>query len=248
MPEANIKPWYTTWFDSPYYELLYKERDQQEADLFIKNLITFLKPSPQSFMLDIACGKGRHAIALNKMGFTVTGFDLSEKNIKTAKKFENSTLDFYVHDMRRPFMVNYYDIIFNLFTSFGYFEKERENKAVLENIYNALKPKGLFVLDYANMEKALHCLSQDHEVKKDNIVFRISKSISKEGFLVKQITVEDGGKQLNFEEQIKVFTMAELTKYVETAGFEIVSIFGDYKLGQYNAKESDRLILICKKK
>src|SRR5581483_2754997 len=148
MSQVNNKEWFNTWFSSPYYELLYKERGSYEADIFIKNLIAFLKPTPGSLMLDVACGKGRHAIVLANMGYKVTGFDLSPENIKAAKKFEAKNLDFYIHDMRRPYMVNYYNVIFNLFTSFGYFENERENRAVVENIHNALKPGGIFVLDF----------------------------------------------------------------------------------------------------
>jgi SAM-dependent methyltransferase len=248
MPPVKEKEWYTTWFDSPYYDLLYKERNQHEADTFIKNLIDFLKPKPNALMLDIACGKGRHALSLNKMGYRVDGFDLSAKNIKAAKKAESGTLSFSIHDMRRPFMVNYYDVIFNLFTSFGYFENERENHAVLDNIHNALKPGGIFVLDFMNMEKALHCVPADDKKEVEGIKFHVFKSINKQGFLIKQIHVEDGPLRYDFEERIKIFTAAELRKYITDCGFEIMRSFGDYNLGEFNPASSNRLILISKKK
>jgi len=248
MPEIEKKAWYSSWFDSPYYDLLYKDRDQEEADVFVKNLINFLHPTPNSNMLDIACGKGRHAISLNKMGYNVAGFDLSRNSIAFAKKHENSSLSFSVHDMRRPFMVNYYDVIFNLFTSFGYFENDKENRAVLTNIYNALKPGGIFVLDFMNMEKTLHCLLEHNEKTVDGVKFIVNKSIDKDEFLVKQIYVEDGPLKYNFEEKIKIFTKNSLRKYVTECGFEILRIFGDYNLNDFNASVSDRLILISKKK
>lgn len=248
MPEVSNKEWYDIWFSSPYYELLYKERDQDEADTFIKNLVHFLNSKQDSLMLDVACGKGRHAISLANMGFRVTGFDLSPENIKAAKKFESKNLDFYIHDMRRPYMVNYYDVIFNLFTSFGYFENERENKAVIENIYNALKPGGTFVLDFVNMEKAFHCVPASDEKTVEGVNFHISKSLDKKGFLIKQIFVEDGPLHFNFEERIKTFTEATLKKYLEDCGFEILKIFGDYNLAEFNSAQSDRLILISRKK
>lgn len=248
MPEEEKKAWYAEWFSSPYYQLLYKERSQEEADAFIKNLVDLLKPNPAGIMLDIACGKGRHAISLNKMGYRVDAFDLSEKNIKDAQKHENNSLHFYIHDMRKPFMVNYYDIIFNLFTSFGYFENDRENEAVLKHIHNALKAEGLFVLDFVNMEKALQCITTDNTKIIDGVNFHVGKSINKHGFLVKQIFVEDGPLKYNFEERIKIFKPGDLKKYIVNNGFEILRIFGDYYLNDFNPAMSDRFILICKKK
>jgi SAM-dependent methyltransferase len=248
MPEVENKAWYTEWFNSPYYDLLYKERDQEEAENFIKKLVAFLSPKPGCLMLDIACGKGRHAISLSKMGFTIDGFDLSEKNILCAKNYETPTLSFYIHDMRRPFMVNYYDTVFNLFTSFGYFENERENQAVLVNIYNALKPGGIFVLDFMNMEKTLqHILAHEEKIV-DGVKFQVSKSIDKNSFLVKEIHVEDKKAQYDFEEKVKTFTQATLKNSLIKCGFEIIRIFGDYLLNDFNPATSDRLILISKKK
>jgi len=246
-PQVSNKEWYTTWFDSPYYELLYKERDQHEADTFITNLIGYLKPPAGSLMLDIACGKGRHALSLSKMGFNVTGFDLSAKNIKAAKKNENGHLTFNIHDMRRPFMVNYYNVILNLFTSFGYFENEKENQAVLENIYNALTPNGIFVLDFMNMKRALHCLEADHKKTVEGVTFRTSKSIDKEGYLLKEIYVEDLPLRYEFKERIKIYTLATLQQHLTDCGFDILKIFGDYNLGDFNSETSDRLIIISKK-
>jgi 2-polyprenyl-3-methyl-5-hydroxy-6-metoxy-1,4-benzoquinol methylase len=248
MPEEKKTSWYRTWFDSPYYDLLYKERDQQEADNFIKNLVQFLAPSPQARMLDIACGKGRHAISLNKMGFNVTGFDLSEKNIEAAKIYETSSCQFNIHDMRRPFMVNYYDVIFNLFTSFGYFEKDRDNEAVIRNIYNALKEGGTFVLDFVNMEKTILHLLAYEERQVNNIKFQVSKSINRSHFLVKRILVLDGKTEYNFEEKIKIFTLETLTTLLKGCGFDILKIFGDYSLHNFDPTSSDRMIIISKKK
>src|SRR3989344_5362829 len=130
MSETKHTEWFECWFDSPYYHVLYKNRDFTEAELFIDNLVQLIKPSKSNRILDLACGKGRHAIYLNKKGFDVTGIDLSEKSIECAKISGNETLHFYTHDMRKLFRSNYFDIVLNLFTSFGYFEQEREDNAV----------------------------------------------------------------------------------------------------------------------
>ena len=71
------KEWFSSWFDSPYYHLLYASRDEQEAKHFIEALQAHLKIAAGAFVLDAACGKGRHAKMLQRHGMHVEGFDLS---------------------------------------------------------------------------------------------------------------------------------------------------------------------------
>src|SRR4051812_2242107 len=110
------RKWFQNWFNSPYYHILYNQRNDEEAEFFIDNLCAYLEPSIDCRLLDIACGRGRHSVYLNKKGYDVTGIDLSHANIKYAQQFENKRLHFYVHDMRYLFYINYFDIAFNLFT------------------------------------------------------------------------------------------------------------------------------------
>ena len=110
--------WFESWFDTEYYHILYKERNDEEAQLLMDNLTHYLNLPEDAKILDLACGKGRHAIYLNSLGFDVTGADLSENSIKEASEFANEKLHFKVHDMRETCNEKY-DAIFNLFTSFG---------------------------------------------------------------------------------------------------------------------------------
>ena len=119
--------WFEEWFDSPYYHVLYKDRDEKEAKDFILNLIHYLKPKQGSFFIDVACGKGRHSLFLNNLGYRVDGFDLSPNSIDAAKINESESLHFYINDIRKPLNVNKYDYAFNLFTSFGYFDDESDD-------------------------------------------------------------------------------------------------------------------------
>src|ERR1044072_2243531 len=153
------RPWYKDWFSSPFYHKLYFERDEKEAAEFISRLIDHLEPPPGSFMLDVACGRGRHSRILAQKDFYVTGIDLSSDSIAFAKKFEKENLEFYQHDMRLPFRINYFDVAFNFFTSFGYFKTRREHDDATRTIANGLKPNGIFVIDYLNVH-----YSEDHLV------------------------------------------------------------------------------------
>ena len=99
--------WFIEWFNSPYYHILYKNRDFNEAEGFINNLIKYLNIDKNSNVIDIACGKGRHSVHLNKLGFNVTGVDISNNSVFEAKKHENNKLKFYIHDIRKVFLSFY---------------------------------------------------------------------------------------------------------------------------------------------
>jgi len=111
--------WFVSWFDSPYYHVLYKNRDDSEAQQFMTRLTDYINLESGDTILDVACGKGRHAMFLASLGFQVTGMDLSNNSIEFASQFENENLQFLKHDMRKPLDLQY-DAVFNLFTSFGY--------------------------------------------------------------------------------------------------------------------------------
>lgn len=243
----ETKEWFETWFDSPYYHILYKNRDEKEAELFLDHLISFLSPKPDSRILDVACGKGRHSNHLNKKGFIVTGYDLSEESIKHNKQFENDRLEFYLHDMREIFRSNYYDLVINLFSSFGYFEKERDNVRCLISHATALKPEGIFVFDYFNCSKIVSSGEISLEKKVDGITFHIQKKVDGNS-IHKKIDFTDKGKQFHFEERLMLFSKADLLRFFDMAGLQVINIFGNYDLVPFNHDNSDRLILIAKKK
>lgn len=246
MPENKCNMWFEDWFDSPYYHLLYKHRDHSEAELFIDNLIALLKPEKDSRFLDLGCGKGRHSFYLNKKGFDVTGIDLSANSICWAKENENEHLHFYVHDMRKIFRTNYFDFVLNLFTSFGYFENNRDDNATINAVYKSLKPNGSFVLDFMNVEKVVQSLRSEEIKTIEGIEFRITKNVEN-NFIVKQIRFTDKGKQYNFQEKVKVLTLADFEKYFSANKLKIVDLRGNYQLDDFDKKNSDRLIIVAQK-
>ena len=138
----NRKEWFDEWFNSPFYHILYKNRDDSEAQSFIQNLSQHLDFQQKHKILDLACGKGRHSIYLNKLGFDTVGVDLSEESIHFAKQFENERLKFVKHDMRNVFRAETFDYVLNMFTSFGYFATEAENLTAISATAKSLKKEG----------------------------------------------------------------------------------------------------------
>jgi SAM-dependent methyltransferase len=245
-PDPHMK-WFEAWFDSPYYHILYKDRNDEEAELFIDNLITFLNPEKNSRFLDLACGKGRHAIYLNKKGFSTIGIDLSPESIAHASQFENDTLQFYVQDMRKPFRINYFNYVLNLFTSFGYFERERDDIAVMNTVHKMLQPKGIFVIDFMNTEKVVANLVAEERKQVGTISFQINKSVQN-NFIVKRIHFSDKGKTFNYEERVKALTITDFERYLSAVNLKTIHLFGNYQLQPFHADTSERLILVAEKK
>jgi SAM-dependent methyltransferase len=236
--------WFASWFDSPYYHVLYKERNEKEAQLFMDNIVHYLNLPEDAKILDLACGKGRHSIYLNQMGFQVTGADLSSNSITIAKEFENETLKFVQHDMRKPFDQKF-DAIFNLFTSFGYFENEEDNFTTLKAIKDSISEYGFAVIDFMNVPNVLANLVSEEVKNVDTIDFNIKRYL-KEGYIYKEIEFEDQGEKFHFIEKVKGLTLEDFETMMENAGIYLLDIFGDYKLKKFHKLESERLILIFK--
>jgi len=239
--------WFETWFDSEYYHKLYQHRNDQEAEIFITNLLQHLQLSVGDNVLDLACGKGRHSIFLNKKGFRVTGVDLSSNSIQAAKKSKNASLDFLVKDMRESFAENKYDAIFNLFTSFGYFSSTSENLKVLNNIEKMLTEKGVFVIDFMNTTKVINGLIPKEEKLIDGTTFHISRRVEN-GNILKQIDFSDNKKDYSFQEKVQALSITDFKELIANTNLKIDFIFGDYNLGSFDENTSDRLILLGSKK
>ena len=234
--------WYVSWFNTPYYHLLYKNRDDSEAKRFMDTLTQHLSIQQNETILDLACGKGRHSLYLNGLGYNVTGVDLSENSILSAKENENERLQFDVHDMTLPYKKQY-NFVFNLFTSFGYFEDEEDNIRTIKALKQNLKPNGIGVIDFFNAHHVISTLVTEEIKKVENIVFHIKRFVEN-GFIVKQIDFIDKGQEYSFQERVKAITLEDFKSYFEKAGFTLLEMFGDYNLSKYNKENSSRLILI----
>ena len=235
--------WFTDWFNTSYYHILYKNRNDEDAQLFMRNITKFLQISTNSYILDLPCGKGRHSIYLNSLGYKVTGADLSENSINYAKNFENDSLNFAVKDMRKPLSQSY-DAIFNLFTSFGYFENDEDDILVLENIKNALKEHGVMVLDFLNVVNVKKHLIPKEIKTVDEITFRIEREI-KNGFILKHISFTDKGQDHSYTEKVKYIDLDKFETYFNSVGLKINHIFGDYQLSEFQPESSNRLIIVA---
>ena len=236
--------WFASWFDTPFYHILYKDRDYTEAQLFMDNLTNYLNIPENGTILDLACGKGRHSVYLNSLGYNVTGVDLSKKSIAHAKQYENETLQFEVHNMCKPFGKRF-DAVFNLFTSFGYFEKEEDNLKTIQAIRENLNPFGFGVIDFMNSDYVISNLVPEETKTVDGIDFHLKRWIE-DGYIIKEISFTSNSQDYNYHERVRAFTLENFEELFKKANVYLLDVFGDYKLRKFDKKTSERLILIFK--
>ena len=237
---------HNAWFDSRFYHLLYEKRDDSEAEKIVKNIFNHLNLKENAKVLDAACGKGRHSIQIEKLGYNVLGIDLSKNSINKAKENENSNLKFKIHDISVP-LKEKFDLVLNLFTSFGYQSKKNDIK-ILQALHKNLNDDGVGVIDFLNVKKVRKELVFSETINKKNISFIIERSINKKNQLIKKISFLSKNKKYSFEEKVNALSLTDFKKYFNITNFLITKICGDYDLNEFDSDKSPRLILFFKKK
>jgi SAM-dependent methyltransferase len=240
------KKWFETWFDTPYYHLLYNNRDDREAQNFISKLVAFLDLPQTARVLDVACGKGRHSRYLARLGYTTTGIDLSQHSIDHAKKDTLPNLNFEVWDMRKVYKEAYFDLVVNLFSSFGYFDNEGDDQAAISAMAGDLKPGGTFVMDYMNPECTVKTMQTRAIIDRGEVQFHIRKKFEN-GFIKKEIDFLADGENQHYEEQLKMIKPEQFKKLFSGAGLTIKHVFGDYDLGPFINGQSTRQVIVAEK-
>jgi len=251
--------WFKDWFNNPEYLSLYKHRDDHDAKKIITLLFNNIKLPENSRCLDLACGNGRHSILFARKGFNVTGLDLSPYLINQAKKRLNSDykdqknkLKFIIKDMRNIGYKNDFDLIVNLFTSFGYFESRKDNFKVIKEVSQSLKPGGYFLFDFLNKEHLIKTLVP-FDIKKLNGSLFIQKRYIEKSAVKKDIIIISNNisgktaKIHQFLEKIQLYSISEFRKVFKKNGLTIIKLFGNYKGKRYNQSNSERLIILAQK-
>lgn len=233
--------WYKEWFGEEYLEL-YAHRDSAEAEehvTFVEELV-FAGARPRR-VLDLACGAGRHTAVLARRGYSVVGVDLSLVLLGQGPDLPRAA-----GDMRNlPFAPGSFDAVLNFFTSFGYFETERENFRVLEEVVRVLAPGGRFVLDLMNPEPVISNLEPRQLVETEGRRIEIERWYDETAKRInKRIRIRpDRGPERSFLESVRAYREEEVTTGLEWAGLEVTRRFGGFSGDPYR-RDSPRLILV----
>ena len=238
--------WFSKWFHSPYYALLYSDRNQEEAEAFVEQIHTRLNMQPGERVMDVPCGWGRHAKALHRRGLQVTGLDINPELIHRAKQRAHKDLHFAVHDMRLPYAEEDFDYVLNLFTSLGYFASEVDNEAAVQAFGLALRPRGRLLIDFLNVERVLTTHTPKEERQIGEVLFHLQREINMP-YIYKHIHVQHQGKTFRFYERVMLLSLTHFEKYFSASGLSLLETYGDYCFSPFDSNTSERLILVAEK-
>lgn len=251
--------WFKKWFNTGHYLDLYKHRDSGDAAKIAGLITDKVKLPKSSKILDVACGNGRHSRIFAKEGYDVTGIDLSPYLINEAKKelkkssgYMKGLMSFEVRDMRSLRYRNSFDMVINLFSSFGYFEDDRENLKVIKGISRSLKKGGFFFFDYLNAETLRKNLVPfDISIRNHNVVLQVrairGNSVYKDIAIVKNSGTSRTPVVSRFNEMLKLYGLEEFRSFFAKNRLKIIRTFGDYSGSPYRKSTSERLIILAVK-
>lgn len=243
----GAKGWFETFFGPDYLTLYVQTTTPKEVDSLEK--ILHLRKGAR--VLDLACGAGRHTIELAKRGYDAVGYDLSEALLKEARKSAHAAkvdASFVHGDMRRLRYASEFDAVINMFTSFGYFDTEGEDRKVLAGVAKALKPRGKFLMERFNRELLPQQLpAQAWYVRDRNTVVLTEESFDllKGRFETRQIIIDGKGTR-EYSGSVRAYTLAELKDLCEGQGLFLHRALGGLDLSPYTAR-SLRLVLYAVK-
>lgn len=245
-----MKRWFEEWFESEEYLTVYKHRNNEEAEILISFILGKVNLSGEAKVLDLGCGAGRHALILAKMGFQVTGVDQSAKLLSVAEseaKKNGLQAKFIKDDIRTVPFSEKFNLILNVFTSFGYFESDEDNFALFTNVEKLLSEDGVFVFDFFNTEYLKRNLIPFSKDVIDDMVIEQSRKIEGNN-VVKDIVLFKNGNRKNYRESVRLYSKKELMNALDENNLSAEMIFGNYTGEAFDEKSSSRLILLCKKK
>jgi SAM-dependent methyltransferase len=235
--------WYREWFGPEYLDL-YAHRGDEEAEAHMRLVERVFAPERPGAVLDLACGAGRHTVALRRRGHRALGLDLSVTLLA-----HGPARPLVAGDMRRlPFAPGAFDWVLNFFTSFGYFASERENFRVLEEVVRVLRPRGGFLIDLLNLDwTLLHLKEYEHRDEGRRRVEIHRSWDPAERRLNKRIRLlEPEREPRTFLESVRCYTRDEVVIGLRWAGLEVTDTFGSFA-GEPYERDSERLILVARK-
>ena len=245
---SSVKSQEADWFEETFgedYLRIYQHRDESEAERAIALIAAQVRGCDIQAVLDLACGAGRHSKALCEHWWTV-GLDLSAALLRIARR-EDPDAPYVRADMRElPFADGSFDLVVNLFTSFGYFEEDREDARVLACVRTVMKPGGMLVIDFLNAGEVRRNLVPYDERVENGITIEQSRVITPDDkFVEKTIRLRERGRE--YVERVRLLSAGDLERMLGAAGFDVVHCFGDYG-GSRWSEDSPRTILFASRK
>ncbi len=249
MVAKRARPWWETFFGSDYLKQYEDQPERTVADVDALERILHLRPGAR--IVDLACGAGRHAIDLAGRGYRVTGYDLSEELLKTARSAARAAkqrVEFVQGDMRELPYRGAFDAAINMFSSFGYFDTVEEDAKVLAGVARGLKARGKFLMERFNRESLAYELPmQGWRVTRDGgvVLQEDTFDVLRGRYDTRQVVIDRNGTR-DHTGSVRAYTLPELKALFVAAGLPIHRVLGGLDLSPYTAR-SRRLVLYAVK-
>ena len=243
------RPWYETMFDERYPELFGPlERDPEEE---VAQIVALLPIPAGAAVVDLGCGRGRHAIPMSRRGFRVTGVDLSEQMLRLARERaarERLSVEWVCEDMRRFRRARAFDACLSLFTSFGYFD-DAENQQVLGNVAASLKRGGTLLLDLRNAQKGLagdDDLVATVDVPAGQLRLRVRFDRATGRANARHELTRPDGIRISSSFDVRIYSEEELSAMIRNAGMTVRAVHGSLDGGPFT-QGAERMVVIATK-
>jgi cyclopropane fatty-acyl-phospholipid synthase-like methyltransferase len=243
--------WYTGFFEGAWLDHVALHTDPERTAEQVEFIADKLGIEPGARVLDLACGHGRITIELARRGYSTTGIDLSPRSLELAREAaEREGLEVeWVHaDMRDIPPGSKFDAVVNVFTSFGYFEEEKENQRVLDGVERALAPGGRFLIDVVNLLGLARRYRETAWEERDGVLFLQEHRFE---FLRGRNTavwtfVSPDGARSELAHSLRTYASHELAAMLVRAGLELDDAWGGFD-GSELSFDSWRSIMLAHK-
>ncbi len=240
-----MNDWFKKWFSSNEYLTVYSHRNEDDAENIINLILKELKLKENTRILDAACGAGRHSIILAERGFNVTAFDLSRNLLKIGQQNANELnvdIRFVCSDIRYVAFKSVFDLVLNMFTSFGYFENDYENFLFYKNARSFLNDNGVVVLDYLNENCVRKNLVPESRKRINGKEIVETRRIENDR-IIKSISITSESASHEYFEAVKLYSKDKIVRSFKELGYVPVYEAGDYFGNSFKSNESERLII-----
>jgi SAM-dependent methyltransferase len=247
----EVKPWYEEdFFWETVAPVLFGEQRWSDAPTDVENALTLLGISPGASVLDLCCGVGRHSLELARRGIQVTAVDRTSAYLERARKQaeqEGLDIEFVQDDMRTFCRPGAFDAVVNLFTSFGYFDDPEDDRQVVLNVHESLKPGGIFLMDMAGKEIAARVFQERGWREEDAVIILEERKVTNNwGRMDNRWIILKGGEKQEFRLSLRLYSAVELSTLLGGCGFDKLDVYGDMTGSPYDHM-AKRLVVVAHK-
>jgi SAM-dependent methyltransferase len=245
----------SNWFESDalwtdLFPFMFPESSFADAAANVPKIAALSKVAAGA-VLDLACGPGRYAIPLAAAGYLVTGVDRTRFLLNKARERAQCAgvrVEWVEEDMRQFVRRGAFDLVLNVFTSFGYFDDPAENRRVLDHIYASLKSGGVLVFDHLGKELlAAKLVPTRSDVLPDGRIRFARQTITNDWTHIEaEWVLVDGSQASTFRLRHWLYSGQEIRDLLTSAGFRDVALYGSFDGVPYNPQAA-RLVAVAQK-